>query len=303
MRVTFDWPRERLGSAAVTLGSFDGVHLGHQRLIATLVAQARANQESAVVITFDPHPRCVLDPANCPPQITSLNEKLGLLAGLGVDESWVLTFTREVAALPPEDFMARLDAACELRRLVLGPDFRFGHERRGDAAWLRQRGRQVQVIEGAMLHGQEIHSSDVRRLVTTGEMAAAARLLGRHFSLVGAVKKGDQIGRRLGYPTANIEVPAGKLVPGRGIYAGHAIHPTGESLAAISIGYRPTFQGRELRVEAYLLDFDQDLYGQPLELRFVARLRDEESFEGEAQLIEAIANDVAATRQLLGASG
>ncbi|HUZ89239.1 MAG TPA: bifunctional riboflavin kinase/FAD synthetase [Candidatus Acidoferrales bacterium] len=302
MQIDFGWPPQQLGPTALALGSFDGVHLGHQRLLAALVATARANREVPAVITFDPHPRCVLDPANCPPQITTLEEKMELIARIGIEQVMVVNFTREFAAQSPEEFMAQLDRVCQLRRLVVGPDFRFGRERSGDLAWLRERGRRAEVVEGMRLQGQEIHSSEVRRLVTLGEMAGAARLLGRRFALFGMVKRGDQIGRQLGFPTANLTLPPTKLIPGRGIYAGWASHPAGQAMAAISIGYRPTFGGTEMRVEAFLLDYSEDLYDRSLELRFVARLRDEEKFDSQDDLIEAIGRDVDATRELLGRS-
>ena len=299
MNITFGWPQQPLGPVALSMGSFDGVHLGHQRLLATLVSSAKANAERAALVTFEPHPRCVLDPGNCPQQITTLDEKLDLIARQGVEEALVINFTREFAAQSAEQFLAQIDAVCNLGRLVVGPDFHFGHDRSAGIEWTRAQGRRVEVVDGTMIQGREIHSSEVRRLVTVGEMGAAARLLGRHFRLLGVVARGDQIGRRLGFPTVNLALPPGKLIPGRGIYAGYAVHPGGETMAAISVGYRPTFEATEMRVEAFLLDFEGELYEEHLELRFVARLRDEERFASEADLSEAIARDVDATRQLL----
>ena len=307
MDTHFGLPAERLGPSALAVGSFDGLHLGHRAVVEHLLAAARSQDLQVAWITFDPHPRCVLDPANCPAQVTTLEERLGLVRPLGVQQAVVLEFTRSLAALTAEEFMERLLAAIDLRRLVVGYDFALGKGRRGDIDWLRAHGRdhgyRVDVVEPIRLGEAEVHSSEVRRLLTLGEVEQANRLLGREFAMSGLVEPGDRIGRDLGWPTVNLAVPPTKLVPGRGIYAGWADTPVGAYQAAISVGYRPTFHKTELRVEAYLLDFAGDLYQQRLELRFVARLRDEVQYPDGASLSAQIARDVEETRRILAPRG
>jgi riboflavin kinase/FMN adenylyltransferase len=302
MRRYFGLPDVRLGPTVLAVGSFDGVHLGHRAVLDRLPRAAATGLESAW-ITFDPHPRCVLDPANCPQQITTLEERLSLVKALGVGHAIVLEFNRALAALPPGEFMDQLLAAMDLRRLVVGYDFALGRGRAGDVSWLRehgaQRGYEVEVVPPFTLDGEEVHSSDVRRLLTLGDVEAADRLLGREFAMSGLVEPGDRIGHEIGWPTVNLAVPPGKLVPGRGIYAGWAVSPAGKHQAAISVGYRPTFGKTDLRVEAYLLDFDGDLYQQRLELRFVAWLRGELKYPDAQSLSEQIGRDVDATRAVL----
>jgi riboflavin kinase/FMN adenylyltransferase len=304
--IHFGLPAERSGPSALALGSFDGLHLGHRSVLEQLLAAARPRELQAVWVTLDPHPRCVLDPANCPAQITTLEERLRLVDSLGVQHAIVLEFTRALAALTAEEFMEQLLAAIDLRCLIVGYDFALGRARRGDVDWLRGHGRThgygVEVVEPVRFDGGEVHSSEIRRLLTLGEAEKANRLLGREFAMSGLVEPGDRIGRDIGWPTVNLAVPPTKLVPGRGIYAGWADTPAGTYQAAISVGYRPTFHKAELRVEAYLLDFAGDLYQQRLELRFVARLRDEIQFPDAASLSEQIASDVAETRRVLAGS-
>jgi riboflavin kinase/FMN adenylyltransferase len=305
--VHFGLPSERLGPVALAPGNFDGLHLGHQALIDCLRATATEEALEPALITFDPHPRCVLDPANCPPMITTLEERLDLARHLGVEHCIVLEFNRALAALSAEDFMGRVQASMELRRLVVGYDFALGRGRAGTVEWLRRHGAtagyQVEAVPPFVLDGETVHSSEVRRRLTLGEVEAANRLLGREFSISGLVLPGDRIGRQIGWPTVNLTVPAGKLVPARGIYAGWADTPDGQHMAAISIGYRPTFTAAELRVEAYLLDFVGDLYQKRLAFRFVGRLHEEIRFAGMDELSDQIARDVETTRRLLGGRG
>jgi riboflavin kinase/FMN adenylyltransferase len=302
MRRYFGLPDVRLGPTVLAVGSFDGVHLGHRAVLDRLPEAAVSGLESAW-ITFDPHPRCVLDPANCPQQITTLEERLSLVKALGVGHAIVLEFNRALAALSPGEFMDQLLRAMDLRRLVVGYDFALGRGRAGDVTWLGEHGAlhgyEVEVVPPFTLDGEEVHSSDVRRLLTLGDVEAANRLLGREFTMSGLVEPGDRIGHEIGWPTVNLAVPPGKLVPGRGIYAGWAVGPAGKHQAAISVGYRPTFGKTDLRVEAYLLDFDGDLYQQRLELRFVAWLRDELKYPDAQALSEQIGRDVEATRSVL----
>jgi riboflavin kinase/FMN adenylyltransferase len=303
---------------ALTVGSFDGVHLGHIDVIRRTVEAAAAAGASPALITFEPHPRAVLDPANAPQSITTLTEKLALIEAAGIEHGIVLRFDRELQALSPQDFLDRLGKVMDIRRWVIGYDFAFGRGRTGNAEWLRAHGHQVDVVPPFIFAGRELHSSEIRRLVTAGEIEDANRMLGREYSMSGPVEAGDRMGRRLGFPTANISIEPNKLVPALGAYAGRAtILPVpfrgegqGEGqtkkldvahnfVAALSVGYRPTFGGTQLRVEAFLLDFEGDLYQQRLELRFVSYLHPDIKFPTPDDLVHQLKRDVADTRRIV----
>jgi len=284
---------------ALTVGSFDGVHLGHLDVIEHAVRAAAELKAAPALITFEPHPRCVLDPANCPQSITTLQEKLALIEKAGIEHAIVLRFDRELAALSPHEFIERLAAAMDIRRWVIGFDFAFGRGRTGNADWLRSHEHAVDVIPPFKIDGRELHSSEVRRLITTGEMEDANRLLGREYSMSGPVEAGDRVGRRLGFPTANIGIEPNKLVPALGAYAGRARAPEGDFVAALSVGYRPTFGGTQLRVEAFLLDFEGDLYQKRLELRFVRYLHPDIKFATPDDLVRQLKQDVVDTRRII----
>jgi riboflavin kinase / FMN adenylyltransferase len=271
---------------AVALGTFDGVHLGHRRVIETALQTGLPVR----VLTFEPHPRVVL--GHFVEGLATLERRLELLAELGVAETRVVEFTLDVARLEPEEFAARElgDAAV----VVAGADFRFGHKRRGDFDVLAGLG--YEVLPVPLLEG--VSSSEIRRRLHAGEVAGAAQLLGRPPELDGVVVGGDQRGGTLGYPTANLAIQPGLIVPAYGIYAGSALLDDGEiRRAAISIGTNPHYGGEERRIEPYLLDFDGDLYGRRLVVELWERLRDEQVFESEQELIDQIARDVEATRQ------
>jgi riboflavin kinase / FMN adenylyltransferase len=292
-------PEKSIGEAVVAIGSFDGLHLGHQHVLNRVKELAAARGGRSAVVTFEPHPRCVLEPARCPKSITTIEEKLGLLHQLDIDDGIVLKFTPQVAQLSAEEFIAALGVSMQVQRVVCGPDFAFGHRRQGNPEWLREHGVPVEVVEPFQLDGEELHSSAIRELLAAGDVPAANRLLGRRFVLRGTVEHGAEVGRGLGFPTANLAVQLNKLVPAQGIYAVRVRSPHGRHMGALNIGYRPTFGGDRLTIEVFLLDFDGDLYGAQLEIAFVARLRDEMTFESAAALAEAIARDVAETRRLL----
>jgi riboflavin kinase/FMN adenylyltransferase len=284
---------------ALTVGSFDGVHLGHLDVIRHTVEAAAASGAAPALITFEPHPRAVLDPANAPQSITTLTEKLALLEAAGVEHGIVLRFDRELSSLSPQEFIDRLSKVMDIRRWVIGYDFAFGRGRTGNAEWLRAHGHQVDVVPPFLLGGHELHSSEVRRLVTAGEIDKANLMLGREYSMSGPVEAGDRMGRRLGFPTANIAVEPNKLVPALGAYAGRVKAPEGNFIAALSVGYRPTFGGTQLRVEAFLLDFEGDLYQQRLELRFVSYLHPDIKFPTPDDLVHQLKQDVADTRRIV----
>jgi riboflavin kinase/FMN adenylyltransferase len=266
---------------AVAIGTFDGVHLGHRRVI----EEARATGLPVRVLTFAPHPRVVL--GNLVELISSLERRVELLAELGVAETTVLDFTLEVSQQEPEDFAALYLTGAGV--VVAGEDFRFGRRRRGDLELLerlRLAVRAVPLLEG-------VSSTEIRRHLHAGEVREAARLLGRPPELDGIVVSGDQRGGTLGYPTANLAVEPGLLVPRYGIYAGAAL----AHRAAVSIGTNPHYGGEERRIEPHLLDFEGDLYGRRLVVELWERLRDEQVFGSEHELIEQIARDVEATRK------
>ncbi len=284
---------------ALTIGSFDGVHLGHVDVIRHVIASAKAHEAQPALITFEPHPRCVLDPANCPQSITTLQEKLALVESAGIEHAIVLRFDRELASLSPQEFIDRLAEVMDLRIWVIGYDFAFGRGRTGSAQWLREHGHQVDVVPPFTVDRRELHSSEVRRLVTAGEVEQANKLLGREYAMAGPVEAGERVGRRLGFPTANIAVEPNKLIPALGAYAGRVRAPEGDFAAALSVGYRPTFGGTQLRVEAFLLDFEGDLYQQRLELSFVRYLHPDIKFPGTDELVRQLQQDVAETRRIV----
>ena len=283
---------------ALTIGSFDGVHLGHLDVIKHVIASAKVLDAQPALITFEPHPRCVLDPANCPQSITTLQEKLALLEAAGIEHAIVLRFDRELASLSPQEFVDRLANVMELRSWVIGYDFAFGRGRTGSAQWLRDHDHRVDVVPPFKLDGHDLHSSEVRRLITAGEVEHANRLLGREYSMAGPVEAGERVGRQLGFPTANIGVEPNKLIPALGAYAGRARAPEGDFVAALSVGYRPTFGGTQLRVEAFLLDFEGDLYQKRIELRFVRYLHPDIKFPTTDDLVRQLHQDVADTRRI-----
>jgi riboflavin kinase/FMN adenylyltransferase len=266
----------------VAIGSFDGVHRGHQRVLDV----AAAAGETTTVVTFWPHPRLVL--GNDVELLTTLDRRLQLLESGGVDEVLVVDFTPDVAARSPEDFADEVLRRIGTATVVVGENFRFGRAAAGDPALLGELGfdvRPVQLLEG-------VSSSQIRALLREGDVVQAAALLGRPAELDGTVVLGDQRGGTLGYPTANLATIPELLVPAYGIYAGAA---RGHR-AAISIGVNPHYGGAERRIEPHLLDFDGDLYGQRLVVELWRRLRDEQAFDSEADLVAQIARDVEATR-------
>ena len=281
---------------AVTIGAYDGVHRGHQFVI----AQLRELGLETVVLTFDRHPASVVRPESAPLLLTDLDQKLELLAATGVDHTVVLHFDEARSQEEPEDFVREvLGGALGARVVVGGEDFHFGRRRRGNVELLRAMGGALgfDVVHVPLLAGTS--STAVRRLLADGHVVGAADLLGRPHQVRGVVEKGDQRGRELGYPTANVAVPADILLPARGIYAGWY---GAEQGAAISVGRRPTFhdRGSPVVLEAYLLDFSGDLYGQVARVSFVSRLRDEERYDSVEELVSQMALDVEATRAALG---
>jgi riboflavin kinase/FMN adenylyltransferase len=268
---------------AVAIGTFDGVHLGHRRVLEATLADGRR----PTVVTFDPHPRAVLT-GNQVELITSLERRLELLAEIGVADVLVVEFTLELARMEAEEFVREYLESIGAEAVLAGASFRFGRGASGDLQLLQRLGIDappVPLVEG-------VSSTQIRQLLRAGDVLTAPRLLGRPAEVEGIVVSGDARGGTLGFPTANLAVPANVLVPAYGIYAGAA---DGQR-AAVSIGVNPHYGGRERRVEAFLLDFAGDLYGRRLVIELWRRLRDERAFDSEADLVAQIARDVEATR-------
>lgn len=297
-----------LGPSVVTVGNFDGVHLGHQHVIRRAREDADARAATLVVVTFDPHPFAVLRPEHAPVTLSSLDERVELMAGLGVDGVLVLPFTTEMAAWTPQEFVDRvLVNALHATAVVVGSNFRFGHRAAGDVAFLVEAGaRQGFEVDGLALDGgpQVWSSTYVRACLAAGDVEGAAEALGRPFRVRGVVVEGDRRGRALGYPTANVPTRGLAAAPADGVYAGWLRRTDGgERLpAAISVGSNPTFAGdRERRVESYVLDRDDlELYGVEVEVEFVSRLRGMERFDGVEALLAAMRDDVRRAREVLG---
>jgi riboflavin kinase/FMN adenylyltransferase len=267
---------------AIAIGTFDGVHLGHRAVIDA----ARESGLRSTVVTFDPHPRSVLGYGV--QLLASLERRIELIAELGPDELLVVPFTAALSQLTPEEFVQQVLAPLGARIVFAGENFRFGHGRRGDAELLEELGFEVRQIELV----DEVSSTRIRELLREGRVAEAGALLGRPYELEGLVVSGDRRGGTLGYPTANLAVDASLLVPGYGIYAGAA---RGHRVA-MSVGVNPHYGGTERRIEAFLLDFDGDLYGEALRVEFWAYLRGERSFDSEEALVEQITLDVERAR-------
>ena len=306
-----------LGRTVVTVGMYDGVHRGHQALIGAAVSRARAMRRPCLLLTFDPHPAEVVRPGSHPAILTSLDRKAELVAELGVDAMCVLPFTPEFMRLSPETFthtvlVEQLHAA----HVVVGENFTYGHRAAGTVASLTAEGRRFGfAVEGVPLAqladgDVAISSTYIRACVAAGDMVSAARALGRPHRVDGVVVRGDRRGRDLGYPTANVETAPFTAIPADGVYAGHLVlrEPrSGASLdrlpAAMSVGTNPTFQGSRRTVEAFVLDWDGDLYGEHVGVEFAARLRPMRAFAGVEELVTAMADDVERTRTLLGPPG
>jgi riboflavin kinase/FMN adenylyltransferase len=294
------------GRSVVTIGVFDGVHRGHQATIGHAVTRARELGVRSVVVTFDPHPAEVVRPGSHPAVLTEPARKAELIEALGVDVLCVVPFTPEFSRLPAEVFVhdilvEHLHAAL----VVVGENFRFGHRAAGDVALLERLGRTFGfAVEGGPLvadDGTVFSSTYIRSCVDAGDVAAAAAALGRPHRVEGVVVRGDQRGRELGFPTANLLCHRYAAVPADGVYAAWLVRRGRQErlAAAVSVGTNPTFSGRERRVEAYALDFSGDLYGERLALDFVAHLRGQVRYDSIEPLIAQIAQDVERTRRIL----
>jgi len=291
-------------NAWLTVGVFDGVHRGHREIIRKLTAEAHASHAPAVLLTFDPHPASVLTGLDirC---LTTPAERADLLGALGVDIVITQRFTPDLSTVPAYEYMLRLKESLGLSHLLIGYDFALGKGREGNAARLAEIGRDldysVEVINAVSDESGVISSTEIRKLVATGNVNEAAKLLGYNYNLSGPVIHGDGRGRKINIPTANIDYPKQKVIPANGIYVCWATVGSKKYKAATNIGFNPTFTPDKTipSLEAHLLDFDHDLYGQEVKLEFVARLRDELKFNSVDALLEQIHNDINKTSELL----
>jgi riboflavin kinase/FMN adenylyltransferase len=293
---------------ALTVGSYDGVHRGHQDVLRQLVERARRLGVHSLLVTFDPHPLEVVNPAAAPRLLTVGDEKLEVLAESGIDFAAVLPFTPALAAFSAERFVDEiLLGRFRMHDLLMGHDHRFGHNRSGDAETMRRlgedRGFEVNVVPAVTVNGgQSVSSTAIRRAVAGGDLDGAFRWLGRHYSLGGRVVEGARRGRILGFPTANVAVPGPrKLLPPEGVYAVRVQTPMGPYDGMLNLGPRPTFGDAESVVEAHLFDVNLDLYGARLRVDFVARLRDTQKFSGVDALKAQLERDAINAKRVLSA--
>jgi riboflavin kinase/FMN adenylyltransferase len=308
MEILADISRLPRRPRALALGTFDGVHAGHRAVIGRAVAIARERGLTSAVVTFDRHPLSVVDPTRVPRLLTSNEEKVRLIEELGPDELVLLPFDEDLAALTPMEFCESLLAgALQARAVVVGENFNFGARGAGDAGQLRvcgaASGYDVEVCTLVTDRGEPISSTRIRRLLHDGELEEVREILGRPPSATGVVVHGDKRGRTLGVPTANVDVEAGTIFPGRGVYAARALVEGTWYRAAVNIGHNPTFQSRDeptthVTVEAFLLDFGGDIYDREIRLDFLHKIRDERRFDSVEALVVQMRLDIAAAREL-----
>ena len=291
--------------AWVTIGIFDGVHKGHQAVVSEMVQAAHSHNSPAVVVTFFPHPSVVLGKRNSISYLTSPEERASLLGALGVDIVITQPFTLQVAETSAYDFVSLLHDRLHMQEMWVGYDFALGKGREGDTKRLKELGKtfgyRLHITEPVRIDGEIVSSSLIRKALEAGEVEKASKLLGRPYEISGQVIHGDGRGRTIGIPTANLDVPAERVIPKAGVYVCKATVMGADHGAVTNIGVRPTFDNPEgiSHVEAHILDFNQDLYGQKVALKFLARLRDEQRFESIQALIDQIHADIARGREVL----
>ncbi len=288
----------------LTIGNFDGVHVGHISLFRRVKALAKGLKGESIIVTFNPHPIKVICPGNGPPLITPHEQKLQLIEEAGIDVFIVIEFTREFAKLSAHDFVQNiLHEKIGARAVVVGPDYRFGHKREGDIPFLSQMGEkldfEVHVVSDLTANGREVSSSSIRDFVIGGDLESAREMLGRDYQVTGQVVPGrDRGGRLLGFPTANLKL-IDELTPKPGVYATEVIIDGHRHEGATNIGYSPTFSNGTFSVETHILDFSEDIYGKMIQVRFIERLRDEKTFSGPEELSMQIRKDAEKARKVL----
>jgi riboflavin kinase / FMN adenylyltransferase len=302
---TFEELAKHSQKVCLAIGVFDGVHLGHQRVMGQARDDARAANGTAVVLTFDPHPMRILQPDKAPLLLTSTDHKLALIDKLGMDACLLLTFDQPFSLTPPEQFINTVaHQTNQLQEICVGTRFRFGHDRAGDVRLMEalapRYGFVAKEIQSVMLGEEMISSTAIRQHVLNGRLDNAAAMLGRTFSILGTVESGDQRGRELGFPTANLN-PHDEVLPPDGIYAVRVVVGKEQLGGVVNIGVRPTFADAQPRrvLEVHILDFTRELYGQKVEVLFLSKLRNEQKFSSAETLKTQIAADVRAARQIL----
>ena len=285
----------------LTLGVFDGLHLGHQRIMQTVVDRAKAVEAVATAITFDPHPRAVLHPESAPPLLQTLDQRLANLEVLGIDQAIVIPFTREFASQPAENFLADIiHDRLHAKEVYLGKGFAFGKDRGGNIALLREMSEKLgftaDEVDEVQIRGQRISSSKIRHLLADGQVNLARRMLGRPYGVEGVIIRGNRRGHTIGFPTANLK-PHNRVIPRYGVYATATLIDGTWRKSITNIGVRPTFENdAEPSIESYIFDFDGDLYGDVLRVRFLYRIRDERKFNGIDELKAQIEKDTRRAR-------
>lgn len=291
-------------NSVLTLGNFDGLHIGHRRVLEKVVERARRFGAPSVVYTFEPHPLKVVSPEKSPPLLIDIEDKIRLINETGADWLVLAEFTKAFAATHPRQFVEDvLVNALSVREVWVGHDFSFGKGKSGTVEYLKELGGEfgfrVFVVDAYKRRGEVVSSSRIRAYVKDGEVKKAAALLGRLYSIKGKVVGGREIGKEIGFPTANLEVES-ELVPKNGVYAAFAIVEGREREAVLNIGVAPTFGGKGRTIEVHILDFCDNIYGKKVEVRFASRLRDETAFPSRDALVKAIKKDIDRTRKILG---
>jgi len=294
---------ERFTNSVLTLGNFDGIHLGHQELVRMVIGRAREIGGQSMVVTFRPHPLKVLAPETCPPLISIYEEKIGLFEKLGIDVLVKIPFSLQFAEMTPREFVKSV--LCDTlgaKDIFVGYNYRFGKGREGTTQMLKQMGREfgfkVHEVEQISLNGEVISSTKIRQLLKDGEVEHAARFLGRPYAITGIVVKGDSRGKALGFPTANI-APKHIIIPSNGVYTVGILVRDNYYHGIANIGIRPTFNKEAQTLEVHIFDFDEDIYGEEATITFFHRIREERRFSDPAALIRQIQKDIAAARDLL----
>jgi riboflavin kinase/FMN adenylyltransferase len=294
---------KKIKGPVMTLGNFDGLHLGHQRILKRVSERARALGLPSVVYTFEPHPLKVVSPRKSPPIIMDMEDKVRLIGSFGIDFLLLARFTKEFAARHPREFVEKeLVRGISAKEVCVGHDYAFGRGKLGTAEYLKGLGRElgfsVAIVPAYKKKGVVVSSSRVRELITAGEVRGAAELLGRFYSIKGRVVRGKDMGRIIGFPTANIGVKS-ELVPKRGVYAAFVIVNKARHRGVVNIGTAPTLGGKEVSFEAHIFDFKQRIYGKRIEVFFVRRLRDEVKFSSGEALSSQIGKDIKRAKRIL----
>ena len=295
--------QKKFDNSILTLGNFDGLHLGHQELVKMIIRRARETGALSMVVTFRPHPLKILAPDKCPPLISIYEEKIKLFERLGIDVLVKIPFTLEFSAMAPGDFVR--DVLCGTlgaKEIFVGYNYRFGRGREGDTQTLRSLGEKygfaVREIEQVAIDGEVVSSTKIRILLGDGDVGYAAKLLGRTYAITGIVVKGDGRGKGLGFPTANI-APKHSIIPADGVYAVRLVVRERAYDGIANIGMRPTFNKKALAVEVHVFDFNEDIYGEDISLYFIKKIREEKRFKGADALVTQIRSDIEVAKEIL----